>query len=69
MTYFYIVLDCIICAEYQEHFLRFDNFQFVDFHAVQRDSKNPEAAVSLAALMEVLHLDITFLFLIFYDFI
>ena len=60
MTYFYIVLDCIICAEYQEHFLRFDNFQFVDFHAVQRDSKNPEAAVSLAALMEVIYLDKTF---------
>ena len=33
---------------------RFDNFQFVDFHAAQRDSKNPEAAVSLAALMEVI---------------
>merc|ERR1712037_971682 len=32
---------------------RFDNFQFVDFHVVQRDSKNPEAAVSLAALMEI----------------
>ena len=65
MTYFYIVLDCIFCAEYQEHFLRFDNFQFVDFHAVQRDSKNPEAAVSLAALMEVIYLDNTFSLIIF----
>ena len=60
MTYFYIVLACIICAEYQKDFPRFDNFQFVDFHAVQRDSKNPEAAVSLAALMEVIYLDNTF---------
>lgn len=32
---------------------RFDNFQFVDFHGSQRDSRNPEAALSLAALMEV----------------
>ena len=50
---------CLAIFDYQRYFKwqwkisRFDNFQFVDFHAAQRDSKNPEAAVSLAALMEV----------------
>ena len=32
---------------------RFDNFQFVDYHASTRDAKNPETAFALAALMEI----------------
>ena len=32
---------------------RFDNFQFVDFDAVTRNAKSPDAALSLHALMEV----------------
>ena len=32
---------------------KFDNFQFVDFHDVYSKSKNKEAAVALAALMEI----------------
>ena len=32
---------------------KFDNFQFVDFHASMKDAKNPEAAFALASLMEV----------------
>lgn len=32
---------------------RFDNFHFCDFHRSQKDSKTPDAAFSLAALMEV----------------
>lgn len=32
---------------------KFDNFQFVDFHHVHETSRNPQAAVALAALMEI----------------
>ena len=32
---------------------KFDNFQFVDFHEVYSKAKNKEAAVALAALMEI----------------
>ncbi|XP_052241845.1 uncharacterized protein LOC127851912 isoform X2 [Dreissena polymorpha] len=32
---------------------RFDNFQFVDFHATKSEARNPQAAVALAALMEI----------------
>jgi hypothetical protein len=32
---------------------KFDNFQFVDFHSSQKESRNPEAAFALSALMEV----------------
>ncbi|XP_052765223.1 copine family protein 1-like isoform X2 [Mya arenaria] len=32
---------------------KFDNFQFVDFHQVKSNARNPQAAVALAALMEI----------------
>ena len=32
---------------------RFDNFQFVAFDAVTRNSRNPQAAFALHALMEI----------------
>ena len=32
---------------------RFDNFQFVDFHTTKASTRNPEAAVALASLMEI----------------
>ena len=32
---------------------QFDNFQFVDFHKAKEGAKCPEAAVALAALMEI----------------
>ncbi|XP_052251916.1 uncharacterized protein LOC127858722 isoform X2 [Dreissena polymorpha] len=32
---------------------KFDNFQFVDFHCIKDTSRNPQAAVALAALMEI----------------
>ncbi|KAH3740017.1 copine family protein 1-like isoform X2 [Dreissena polymorpha] len=32
---------------------RFDNFQFVDFHSTKSEARNPQAAVALAALMEI----------------
>ena len=32
---------------------QFDNFQFVDFHKAKDGARNPEAAVALAALMEI----------------
>ena len=32
---------------------KFDNFQFVNFHEVSSKARNPQAAVALAALMEI----------------
>ena len=32
---------------------KFDNFQFVNFHEVYTKARNPQAAVALAALMEI----------------
>ena len=32
---------------------KFDNFQFVNFHETVSKARNPEAAVALAALMEI----------------
>ena len=32
---------------------KFDNFQFVDFYEVSSKARNPQAAVALAALMEI----------------
>lgn len=32
---------------------KFDNFQFVDFHTVKSEARNPQAAVAMAALMEI----------------
>lgn len=31
----------------------FDNFQFVDFHKTKSEARNPQAAIALAALMEI----------------
>jgi len=31
----------------------FDNFQFVDFNKIKSAARNPQAAVALAALMEI----------------
>lgn len=45
--------------EVMEHFddqlpqRQFDNFQFVDFYEVSSKASNPQAAVALAALMEI----------------
>ena len=32
---------------------RFDNFHFVEFHKIKNESRNPQAALALHALMEV----------------
>jgi len=41
--------------EFDEHLSarRFDNFNFVDFHAVRAAARSPQAAVALAALTEI----------------
>ena len=43
-----------VMEEFDDHIRgrEFDNFQFVDFHSI-RETRNPEAAFALAALMEV----------------
>jgi len=44
-----------VMKEFDEHLpaRRFDNFNFVDFHAVKAGARNPQAAVALAALTEI----------------
>lgn len=32
---------------------KFDNFQFVEFHKIKSESRNPQAAIALHALMEI----------------
>jgi hypothetical protein len=31
----------------------FDNFQFVEFHKIKSEARNPHAAIALATLMEI----------------